>query len=245
MNKCVIITGASGGIGRETARVFAAHGWDLILGYCHNREGAEALAAELVREHGVRAIPFGGDLSLPDVCRRIVTKAIFEFGRVDALVCNAGIAESRLFTEITPEQFGALMMTDVGGVFFTAQAAAKEMIAAGGGRIVTVSSMWGQVGAAMEVAYSTAKAAVIGLTKALAKELAPSRIRVNCVCPGVIDTEMNRCYSEETMDKLAEMTPLSRLGEARDVANGIYFLCDDASDFITGQVLGINGGFVI
>lgn len=245
MNKSVIITGASGGIGRATARVFAAHGWDMILGYHRNREGAQALAAELVRECGVRAVPFGGDLSSPDVCRRIVAKAIFEFGRVDALICNAGIAESRLFTEITPEQFETMIMTDVGGVFFTAQAAAKEMIAAGGGRIVTVSSIWGQVGAAMEVAYSTAKAAVIGLTKALSKELAPSHIRVNCVCPGVIDTEMNRGYSEETMEKLVDMTPLSRLGEAEDVANGIYFLCEEASDFITGQILGINGGFVI
>ena len=245
MNRSVIITGASGGIGQATARVFASHGWSLILGYNKNREAAEALAKELANRYSVRAIAFGGDLSDPDECRRIVTKAVFEFGRVDALVANAGVAESTLFTDVTPEHFHKIMDADLGSVFFTCQAAAKEMIAAGGGAIVTVSSIWGQVGASMEATYSAAKAGVIGLTKAIAKELAPSHIRVNCVCPGVIDTEMNSCYSEEVMDRLADQTPLGRIGQPEEVAESIYFLASEASGFVTGQILGVNGGFVI
>ena len=245
MERSVIITGASGGIGQATARIFASHGWNLILGYNKNKERAEALAEELRENFSVRAVVFGGDLSDPCECRRIVAKAIFEFGRADALVANAGIAESRLFTEIRPEEFRQMVDTNLGGVFFTCQAAAREMIAAGGGSIVTVSSMWGQVGAAMEVAYSTAKAGVIGLTKALSKELAPSHIRVNCVCPGVIDTEMNHEYSDEVMSRLAEQTPLMRIGQPEEVAEGIYFLASGASGFTTGQILGVNGGFVI
>ena len=245
MERAVIITGASGGIGQATARVFAAHGWNLVLGYNRNKERAEALAQELAQEFSVRAVAFGGDLSDPSACRRIVAKAIFEFGRVDALVANAGIAESRLFTETTPEEFRTMMDTNLGSVFYTCQAAAKEMIAAGGGAMVTVSSIWGQVGAAMEVAYSAAKAGVIGLTKALAKELAPSRVRVNCFCPGVIDTEMNKDYSPEVMERLAEQTPLGRIGTPEEVAESIYFLASEASGFVTGQVLGVNGGFVI
>lgn len=245
MNRSVIITGASGGIGQATARCFASHGWDLILGYYKNREAAEELAKELAERYGVRAIPFGGDLTLPEDCRRIVTKAVFEFGRVDTLVANAGVAESTLFTDVTPEHFRKIMDADLSSVFFTCQAAAKEMIAAGGGSIVTVSSIWGQVGAAMETVYSAAKAGVIGLTKAIAKELAPSHIRVNCVCPGVIDTEMNSCYSEATMARLAEQTPLGRIGQPEEVADSIYFLASEAAGFVTGQILGINGGFVI
>ena len=245
MERTAIITGASGGIGQATARKFAENGWNLILGYHKNQERAEALAKALEVEFSVRAVPFGADLSDPDGCRRIVNKAIFEFGRVDALIVNAGIAESRLFTEITPDEFMQMIRTDLGSAFFTCQSAAKEMIAAGGGSIVTVSSMWGQVGAAMEVAYSTTKAGVIGMTKALAKELAPSHIRVNCVCPGVIDTEMNAGYSEDVMDALAVQTPLGRIGEAKEVAESIYFLASEASGFITGQILGVNGGFVI
>ena len=131
------------------------------------------------------------------------------------------------------------------GVFFLAQAAAKEMISVGEGAIVTVSSMWGVAGASGESAYSASKAAVIGLTKALAKELAPSGIRVNCVAPGVTDTEMNACYDEETMWDLREKTPLSRLGTPEDVANAVYFLASEAGSFITGEVLAVNGGFVI
>ena len=245
MKKAVIITGASGGIGQATARKFAENGWNLILGYYKNQEKAEALSKELEAEYSIRAIPFGGDLSDADTCRRIVAKAIFEFGRVDALIANAGIAESRLFTETTPDEFKKMIGTDLGSAFFTCQAAAKEMIAMGGGTIVTVSSMWGQVGAAMEVAYSTTKAGMIGMTKALAKELAPSHIRVNCVCPGVIDTEMNAGYAEDVMDALAAQTPLGRIGEAGEVAESIYFLASDAATFVTGQILGVNGGFVI
>ena len=243
--RAVIITGASGGIGQATARKFAANGWNVILGYYKNQAKAEALAKELETEYSIRAVPFGGDLSDADTCRRIVSKAVFEFGRVDALIANAGVAESRLFTEISPDEFKKMIDTDLGSAFFTCQAAAKEMIAAGGGTIVTVSSMWGQVGAAMEVAYSTTKAGMIGMTKALAKELAPSHIRVNCVCPGVIDTEMNAGYSADVMNALAAQTPLRRIGQAEEVAESIYFLASEASGFVTGQILGVNGGFVI
>ena len=158
---------------------------------------------------------------------------------------NAGIARAAIMTDVTENDFTELFATNVGGAFFVSQAVIPEMIAQGGGRIVNISSMWGQVGASCETLYSSTKAALIGLTKAMAKELAPSSITVNCVAPGVIDTEMNSCYDEDTMEELREKTPLSRLGTPEDVARAVYFLASEQADFITGEILSVNGGFVI
>ena len=244
MNQTAIITGASRGIGRATALLFAKKGYDLLV--CYRKE--EALANEVCQEAkalGVRAVPFQMDMENLSDLRRTVSKAMMEFGKIDVLVCNAGIALPALFTETDEELYDRLMNINVKGVFFLASAAAREMISAGGGNIIFISSMWGITGASGEVAYSASKAAVIGMTKALAKELAPSHIRVNCVAPGVIDTDMNACYDEDTMQELADRTPLGRIGTPEDVARVIHFLADDASSFMTGQVLSADGGFIL
>ncbi len=244
MKKSAIITGASRGIGRAAALTLAREGYDLLV--CYRKE--EALAAQVceqARACGVRAVPFAMDMTELSDLRRTVSKALMEFGRIDVLVCNAGIAMPRLFTQTSEEEFDLVMNVNLKGVFFLTQAAAKEMIAAGGGSIVLVSSMWGIAGASGEVAYSASKAAVIGMTKALAKELAPSRIRVNCVAPGVIDTDMNACYDEDALAELAARTPLERIGESEDVASAIAFLAGERSAFITGQTLSVDGGFIL
>ena len=243
MNPSVIITGASRGIGKATALAFAKAGYDILICY-RSREADAQETAEEARAFGVRAIPFQMDTASLSDCRRTASKAIMEFGKIDVLVCNAGIALPSLFTQTTEEDYDRLFAVNTKGIFFLTQAVAKEMIAAGGGAIVNVSSMWGVVGASGEVAYSATKAAVIGMTKALAKELAPSGIRVNCIAPGVIDTEMNACYDEETMCALAEKTPLSRIGSPEDVANAILFLASENASFITGQTLTVDGGFI-
>ena len=168
-----------------------------------------------------------------------------DFCRIDVLVCNAGIARQELFTDITAASWREVMGVDLDGVFYCAQAVLQDMLHRKAGKIITLSSMWGQVGASCEVAYSTAKAGVIGLTKALAKELGPSGITVNCVAPGVIDTEMNGNLSQDIKDELAEETPLERLGTPEDVAQAVWFLASPAGDFFTGQVLAPNGGLII
>ncbi len=243
-NKSVVITGGSRGIGRACAVLFASKGYDVLIGYNKNREAAEETLAE-VAKYGVKCAAFCADISKKDEARRLVAKAIFEFGKVDVLVNNAGIARAQLMTDVTESDFSELFSVNVGGAYFVSQAAIPEMIGTGGGKIVNISSMWGQVGASCETLYSATKAAVIGLTKAMAKELAPSGITVNCVAPGVIDTDMNACYDEDAMEELREKTPLSRLGTPEDVAGAVYFLASEAGAFITGEVLAVNGGFVI
>ena len=243
MRKTAVITGASRGIGKACALLFAENGYDLLLCYRSREEEAKSVAKE-AEAFGVRAVPFQMDMeSLPD-CRRTIAKAMMAFGGIDALICNAGISLPVLFTQTTEEEYDRVFSVNTKGVFFLTQAAAKEMISAGGGSIVAVSSMWGVAGASGEVAYSASKAAVIGLVKALAKELAPSGIRVNCVAPGVTDTEMNACYDEDTMDELAEKTPLGRIADPREIAEAIFFLASEKASFITGQTLTADGGFI-
>ena len=243
-NKSVVVTGGSRGIGRACALLFASKGYNVLIGYNKNAEAAEAVLAE-IKKYSVKCAAYCADISKKDEARRLISKALFEFGRVDVLVNNAGIARAALMTDVTESDFHELFATNVGGCYFTSQAAIPEMIGAGGGKIINISSMWGQVGASCETLYSATKAAIIGLTKAMAKELAPSRITVNCVAPGVIDKDMNACYDEDTMWDLQEKTPLSRLGTPEDIANAVYFLASEAGSFITGEVLAVNGGFVI
>ena len=243
MRKSVIITGASRGIGKACALIFAENGYDLLLCYQSREEEAKAVAKE-AEAFGVRAKVFQMNMESLSDCRRTVAKAMMEFGGIDALVCNAGISLPVLFTQTTEEEYDRVFSVNTKGVFFLSQAAAKEMISAGQGAIVNVSSMWGVAGASGEVAYSASKAAVIGLTKALAKELAPSGIRVNCVAPGVTDTEMNACYDEDAMAALSERTPLGRIADPREIAEAIFFLASEKASFITGQTLTADGGFI-
>ena len=175
----------------------------------------------------------------------LFARAVEEYGFIDTLVNNAGIAQQKLFTDLTDEDWQAMIDVNLGGTFRTCRAALPEMIRQKRGTIINISSMWGQVGASCEVAYSAAKAGVIGLTKALAKEVAPSGITVNCIAPGAIRTPMLDCFTEEDLAALAEETPVGRIGTPEDVAAACVFLASDGARFITGQVLGVNGGFVI
>ena len=174
-------------------------------------------------------------------CGRRKDKA--RFGTIDAVVCNAGIAEQKLFQNITDADWMRMLDVNLMGTVRTIRAVLPEMLHNHKGSIVTVSSMWGECGASCESHYSASKAAIIGLSKSLAQELGPSNIRVNCIAPGVIDTDMNAMHSADTMQELADQTPLGRVGAAAEVADSILYLCSDKSSFITGQVLGVTGGF--
>ena len=240
----VLITGASRGIGRAAALLFGSKGWNVAANYHSNEAAAQSLREEL-EAMGARCLLVQGDVADAVQVRRMVSRVEYAFGGVDVLVNNAGIAQQKLFTQLTEEDWDRMFDVHVKGAFHCTQAVVPLMISAGRGSIVNVSSMWGQVGGACEVHYSAAKAAVIGMTRALAKELGLSGIRVNCVAPGVIDTEMNHALSPETMEALKEQTPLGTIGTPEQAAKAIWFLAGEDSSFITGQVLSPNGGFVI
>lgn len=237
--KTVLITGASRGIGAACARKFAAEGYRVAVHYNRSEEQAKALADEL----GGLAVQ--ADVSDSAQVSKMVDTVLDKFCQLDILVCNAGVSHVGLLSDMTDEQWRGLFGVNTDGVFHCCRQVIPHFVHRKQGRIVTVSSMWGQVGASCEAAYSASKAAVIGLTRALAKELGPSGISVNCVAPGVIDTEMNRALSEQDLQGLREETPLGRIGTAEQVADAVWFLSGGQSSFITGQVLAVNGGLVI
>lgn len=242
--KYAVVTGGSRGIGAEIVRALCKSGCDVIVNYKSSAESAKALCREINALGGGRAVPFCADVSIEADARRLISKAIMEFGRLDILVNNAGVASPQTLLDTTSDELRRVMGTNFYGVLFCTREAAREMIGSGGGAIVNVSSMWGICGAAGEAVYSASKAAVINLTKSLAKELATADILINCVAPGVINTEMNSCYDEETMDALKKRTPLGRLGEPDEVACAVRFLSVE-NTFITGQTLCVDGGFML
>lgn len=237
--KTALITGGSRGIGAACARRLAAEGYRVAINYNQSCRQAEALAEEL------GGIAVQADVADPEQVKTMVDTVLDKFCQLDILVCNAGVSHIGLLSDMTDEEWRRLFAVNVDGMFYCCRAAIPHFVHRKCGRIVTVSSMWGQVGASCEAAYSASKAAVIGLTRALAKELGPSGISVNCVAPGVIDTEMNRELSVQDLDALREETPLGQIGTAGQVADAVWFLCGGQSDFITGQVLGVNGGLVV
>lgn len=245
MSGSVLITGSSRGIGAATALAFGKAGWQVAVNYRHS----EAQALEVCRQieaFGGTALPIQADISGSREAKTLIETAVSSFGRLDALVCNAGIAlPQMLLTDVTDDQWHNLFAADVDGVFFPVRAALPYFVRQKSGSIVTISSMWGQVGGSCEVAYSAAKGAVISFTKALAKEVGPSGIRVNCVCPGVIQTEMNAHLSPADLEALRQETPLETLGRPEDVAETVRFLCSEEARFITGQMIGVNGGMVV
>ena len=242
MAKTILITGGSRGIGRACVELFARKGWRAAF-LCRTREDAAKTLVDKLRAEGCDAEYFLCDVSDRTRVNEVVGEILRRCHRIDALVNNAAISQIKLFTDLTPEDWRRMFAVNVDGVFNCTQAVLSGMISEKSGAIVNISSMWGQVGASCEVAYSAAKAAVIGLTKALAKEVGPSGVRVNCVCPGVIDTDMNAALDEETRAALIDETPLERIGRADEVADSILYLCSEKASFVTGQVLGVTGGF--
>ncbi len=242
MRKSVLITGGSRGIGGATVRHFAQKGWNVALHYHQSKEQAQQLAEEL----GDCVHLVQGDLRNSSDVNRLVGEAIRLLGGLDALVCNAGIAQPvGLLSDLSDEGWRQIMSTNLDGTFYALRGCIPHFVRQQSGAIVTLSSMWGVTGGSCEAAYSASKAGIIGLTRALAKELGPSHIRVNCVAPGVIQTEMNGNLDGETLQSLAEETPLGRIGTPGEVAEAIYFLCAEGSAFVTGQVLQVNGGILI
>lgn len=245
MKKTVFITGASRGIGAACAIYFAMHGYDVGVNYLNNKDKADEVV-ERICAMGRKAVALQGDVANYEQVSAMINKCTKELGPIDVIVNNAGIAQQKLFTDITPDEWRKMFAINVDGIYNVLHSALPQMINRKSGSIVNVSSMWGICGASCEVHYSASKAAVIGLTKALAQELAPSNIRVNCVAPGLIDTEMNANLSTEDIEGVIEETPLGKIGKAEDIAKAVFFLADEEySSFTTGQVLSPNGGLVI
>ncbi len=244
MKKTVVITGASKGIGAAAAEEFAVLGYNVVINYYQSKEKALRLL-EKIRKTGCRAIAVKADVSKFCEANDLIEKSLEEFGNIDILINNAGIAEQKLFTDISEEDWRRMFDVNIHGMFNCTLPVVNSMINNHRGKIINISSVWGITGASCEVHYSASKAAVIGFTKALAKELGPSGIQVNCIAPGVIDTEMNEGLSEDEIRELIYKTPCERLGTASDVAKAILFLSNDDSGFITGQVIGVDGGLLI
>lgn len=244
MSGTVIVTGASRGIGKACALAFGKSGANVIINYTRSKEKAEELCDEISKLGG-RALPFCADVADRKAVNEMMAFAHSNLGSISTLVNNAGIAEQIMFCDITEEKWDRMFNVDVKGVYNCIQAALPDMIHNKSGRIINISSMWGITGASCEVHYSAAKAAVIGMTKALAKELGPSGITVNAIAPGVISTEMNGNISEEIMSELKEETPIGRIGTPEDIAETALFLASPKASFITGEVISVNGGFVI
>ncbi len=239
MKKTVLITGGSRGIGRAASLLFAKNGYDVIICYAKDGKAAQKVADET----GAAALQ--ADVSDSGAVEKMFNLIKSRYNRLDVLINNAGIAQQKLFTDITEDEWDRMFNVNVKGMFNVCKHAVPMMIHEKKGKIINVSSIWGLVGASCEVHYSASKAAVEGFTKALAKELGPSGIQVNCIAPGVIETEMNKNLSPDCLNSLAEDTPLGRVGQAEEIAKVMLFLASEGGDFITGQTISPNGGFVI
>ena len=242
--KTAIITGGATGIGKAVTSVLASNGYNVVV--CYNKSESKAISlCEFLNSSGYTSLPFQCDIADSENVKRLFQFAVNNFSSIDLLVCNAGIAQQRLFTDITDENWSDIINVNLTGCFNCCREASKYMVKNHSGCIINISSMWGITGASCEVHYSASKAGVIGLTKALAKELGPSGIRVNCIAPGVIKTDMLNSFSEDDLKTLAGETPLCRLGEPQDIAEAVLFLASEKASFITGQTLSVDGGFII
>ena len=244
MDRVALVTGASRGIGRAIALELAEEGYAVCVNYLEHRQQAEEVA-ETIRRRGGSAMAVQADVADRASVAAMVRETEAALGPVTLLVNNAGIAGQIQFQDITDEQWDRYLSVNLGGARNTIHAVLPHMLHVKAGSIVNISSIWGLRGASCEVAYACTKAALIGLTRSLALELAPSQIRVNCVAPGVINTDMVQVLGQETLRQLAEETPLGRLGTPEDVAHAVVFLASDKASFLTGQVLGADGGFIV
>ncbi len=241
MSKTALITGASGGIGREIAKKLSKEGFVLALLYNSSQEKANTLLSELNTDAKIYKCDIRNSQEVTDTVKAVVS----DFGEISVLVNNAGIAQQKLFTDITDADWDNMLSTNLSGAFYFSRAVLPDMIKRKSGKIINIASMWGETGASCEVHYSAAKAGLIGLTKALAKEVGPSGITVNAVSPGVIKTDMLNPFSADELEALKEEIPLCSLGDAVSVADAVAFLASEKADYITGQVLSVNGGMVI
>ena len=242
----VLVTGGAGGIGTSISHALAKNGYSVAVHYQKNKQRAEELAEKLKSKYSINSFAVYADVSNAGSVKALFNEIENRFGRLDVLINNAGIAMQKLFTDVSVEEWAKMRGVNLDGVLFCCQEALRRfMLPAHNGVILNISSMWGQVGASCEVHYSAAKAGVIGLTKALAKEVGLSGVRVNCIAPGVVMTDMMKGFDAETLDELRQETPLNRLGTPEDIAEAAVFLCSSNASFITGQVLGVNGGFII
>lgn len=242
--KTVLITGSSRGIGGNMAEKFAREGYNVLINYNKSKGKAEELQARLQGE-GLSVKTFKADVSKRDEVEAMFEYCLKEFGDLDVLVNNAGVAKGMLFTDISDDDWDNLMNVNLKGVFHCAQTALRHMISEKKGKIINISSIWGITGGSCEVHYSASKAGIIGLTKALAKEVGPSNIQVNCIAPGAIVTDMLEQIDGDDLELFRQETPLMKLGKPEDISNCALFLASDKADFFTGQVLSPNGGIVI
>ena len=242
VNKIVVVTGSSRGIGAEIVKLLAKSGHTVILNYNKSEDCAKSVENEL-KNLGYTVDIFKADVSKKEEAESLVKFAVNKYGKIDVLINNAGISQTKLFTDITDEDWQNMMNNNLNSAFYCTREAVKNMIHNKQGLIINMSSIWGVTGASCEVHYSTAKAGLIGFTKALAKELGPSNIRVNAIAPGIIDTDMCSEYSVKEKDKIKEEIPLERIGTAENIAKCVKWLIED--DYVTGEVISINGGWNI
>lgn len=241
----ILITGAAGGIGEAIAKAFAQNGHNIILHYSKSEEKAFSIKKDLESTYGVKVIPVKADLCSNDEIEALAQKALSEFGTIDALINNAGIAHQELFQLCSDEKAKEIFDVNIMSAMKLTKEILPSMIKNHSGRIINISSMWGVCGASCEVHYSASKSALIGFTKALSKEVGPSGITVNCICPGFIDTKMNAHLDEDSVREIVESTPMMRAGTGEDVAYLCEFLSSEKASFITGQIISVDGGYSV
>ena len=242
MQEIAIVTGASKGIGREIAKELAQEGIQVIANYNKSEKEAKSLQEELAKKN-IKLDIFKADVSKREEAKRLISYALEKYGKIDILINNAGISEYKLFTDETDEDWNRVINTNLYSAFIMSQEASYNMIHNKKGCIINISSIWGIVGGALEVLYSISKAGIDGMTKALAKELGPSNIRVNSIAPGMINTKMNSKFTKQEIEEIKEEIPLEKIGEPSDIAKCVKWLVKDT--YTTGQVISINGGWII
>ena len=242
MQEVAIVTGASKGIGREIAKELAQEGIQVIANYNKSEKEAKSLQEELAKKN-IKLDIFKADVSKREEAKKLISYALEKYGKIDILINNAGISEYKLFTDETDEDWNRVINTNLYSAFIMSQEASYNMIHNKKGCIINISSIWGIVGGALEVLYSISKAGIDGMTKALAKELGPSNIRVNSIAPGMINTKMNSKFTKQEIEEIKEEIPLEKIGEPSDIAKCVKWLVKDT--YTKGQVISINGGWII
>lgn len=241
--KKIIVTGGSRGIGAGIVNLLAKEQkYNIVLNYNQSEEKAKKIQEELKKEN-IHIEIFKADVSKREEVKKLIQFTLDKFNTIDVLINNAGITQTKLFTEITDGDWDRMIQKNLTSVFYCSQEVLPTMIHNKNGCIINISSIWGMVGSSCEVHYSTAKAGVIGMTKALAKEMGPSNIRINSIAPGMIDTDMNQEYTKQDKEQIKEETPLQKIGQSLDIAKCVKWLIED--EFTTGQVISPNGGWVI